>query len=427
MTDVWNASVSQTFVCNTRRAMRPSGQPRRACSKPARLLAAAALAALAGCAAAPPASVAVTIVQHPLPGTASGAGAIAAAAGGLYVTRAQQSSTVLERITPVPFAAGPLQSLGALDLGAGTDGQLLLLAVTGATGSVALERQPAGGALEPRFEFPVALGSGFWPEQFTTAPDGTLWIANMTGDAVEALPPAGAEASYPLPRAGAPTSVAVAPDGSVWFTELTTGTIGELSPGGVIVEHPLAGATPGGFGNAEPYSIVLGPDGALWFTEQALGRIGRISPDGVLEEFAIPGPPGIARGEYGSPAPRYITVGPDGALWFTDGGDESIGRITTAGQISEYPIGTRTPSSPEGIVTVGGELWFAQEGLTALGSVDPNGQPAPVKAATSTRPRLATRRRLCASHRREAARNERPKGSSSLGCAAKRRPRPTGA
>lgn len=384
------------------------------------------MACLAICAAAPPDSLAVTITQHPLPGSASGAGEIASAAGGLYVTRAQQSSTVLERITTVPFAAGPLQSLGALALGAGTDGQLLVLAVTGGAGSVALERQPAGGALEPRFEFPLPLGSGFWPQQFTTAPDGTVWIANMTGDAIEALPPGGAEASYPLPRAGAPTSIAVAPDGSVWFTELSTGTIGELSPGGAIAEHPLAGAAPGGFGNAEPYSIVLGPDGALWFTEQALGRIGRISPNGALQEFAIPGPPGIAQGEYGSPAPRYITAGPDGALWFTDGGDESIGRITTAGQISEYPIGTPTPSSPQGIVSVGGELWFAEEGLTALGSVDPDGRPAPVKAVASNRPPAAARLAPCASRRRDRARKDRLLHRPSRSCALGRHKRPTG-
>ncbi len=34
--------------------------------------------------------------------------------------------------------------------------------------------------------------------------------------------------------------------------------------------------------------------------------------------------------------PAGITAGPDGALWFTNEGDNSIGRITTAGQVTNY-------------------------------------------------------------------------------------------
>ncbi len=376
---------------------------RRARSGPARTVAAAALAFLAAAAALAPASRGVTIAQHPLPGSASGAVAIAAAAGGLAITRTEQSTTFLEPVATAPFAAGALQPIGAIALGSGPDGQLWLLALTGNTGAVALEREPAGGAPEQRFAFPLALGPGFWPEQFTVASDGSLWIANMTADAIERLAPDGGLTSYPLPRAGAPTSIALTSDGSAWVTEPVTGAIGELGAGGAVAEHPLAGAAPGGFGNAEPYSIVLGPDGALWFTEQALGRIGRISTTGVLQEFAIPNTSGVAQGEYGSPAPRFITAGPDGALWFTDGGDESIGRITTTGQISEYPIGTPTPSSPQGIVSQGGELWFAEAGLDALGSVDPNGSPAPAPPAASSRPHPASRRR-CRRHRTSPAR-----------------------
>ena len=34
--------------------------------------------------------------------------------------------------------------------------------------------------------------------------------------------------------------------------------------------------------------------------------------------------------------PYAITTGPDGALWFTDIDNNSIGRITTAGVVTEY-------------------------------------------------------------------------------------------
>ncbi len=160
----------------------------------------------------------------------------------------------------------------------------------------------------------------------------------------------------------------------------------------------------------------------MWFTEPALGRIGRITTTGALAEFAIPNTSGVTQGEYGSPAPRYIVAGPDGALWFTDGGDESIGRITTAGQVSEYPIATATPSSPQGIVSAGGQLWFVEAALDALGSVDPKGQPPPAApspphAATSTRSRCPVRR-AGARHRGTRAAAGRPRR-----CPARRRRR----
>ena len=123
------------------------GMNRRARSGPARAVATAALACLAAAAALPPAAGGVTIAQHPLPGSASGAVAIAAAAGGLAITRTEQSTTFLEPVATAPFAAGALQPLGAIALGSGPDGQLWLLALTGNTGAVALEREPAGGAL----------------------------------------------------------------------------------------------------------------------------------------------------------------------------------------------------------------------------------------------------------------------------------------
>jgi hypothetical protein len=77
------------------------------------------------------------------------------------------------------------------------------------------------------------------------------------------------------------------------------------------------------------YEIAAGPDGALWFTETFASRIGRITTSGVVSEFPLP--------TSGS-GPADIAAGPDGALWFTEEGVHKIGRITTSGAITEYPI-----------------------------------------------------------------------------------------
>ncbi|MEU7038521.1 hypothetical protein ABZ958_33310 [Streptomyces sp. NPDC046237] len=58
-----------------------------------------------------------------------------------------------------------------------------------------------------------------------------------------------------------------------------------------------------------PFGIATGDDGALWFTETAADRIGRISTSGEITEFPLPDRAG---------RPHAIAPGADGALWFTE-------------------------------------------------------------------------------------------------------------
>jgi virginiamycin B lyase len=59
--------------------------------------------------------------------------------------------------------------------------------------------------------------------------------------------------------------------------------------------------------NSIPAGITSGPDHNLWFTEQGQDKIGRITPTGTITEFPVT-PNSI---------PTVITSGPDGNLWFT--------------------------------------------------------------------------------------------------------------
>jgi virginiamycin B lyase len=115
---------------------------------------------------------------------------------------------------------------------------------------------------------------------------------------------------------------------------------------------------------SRPRGITAGPAGNLWFTESD-GKIGRITPAGQITEFLLP----IA-----DSFPEDITKGPAGNLWFTDdypgsGGQPvgEIGRITPGGQITEFPL-PPTDSGPVYIdaseptsITTGpdGNRWFA--------------------------------------------------------------------
>jgi len=115
---------------------------------------------------------------------------------------------------------------------------------------------------------------------------------------------------------------------------------------------------------SDPIGITVGPDGALWFTEYSSRKIGRITPSGAFTEYKVLDTGGISLGD--------ITAGPD-ALWFTESDSNSatnkIGRITTAGVIAYYTV----PSF--GGITAGpdGALWFADPGSNKIGRITTDG------------------------------------------------------
>jgi streptogramin lyase len=125
---------------------------------------------------------------------------------------------------------------------------------------------------------------------------------------------------------------------------------------GKIIEFPIPTA------NSGPFGITAGPDGNLWFTEAGFtftgvtgsgNKIGRITTAGSITEFSIP---------TANSFPVGITAGPDGNLWFIEAIGK-IGRITTAGVVTgEFPIPTFEGSFPFGTITPGpdGNLWFVE-------------------------------------------------------------------
>jgi streptogramin lyase len=127
-------------------------------------------------------------------------------------------------------------------------------------------------------------------------------------------------------------------------------------------------------------SIVAGSDGALWFIGGGANDIGRITTAGVVTEFSIPVPAGVI-------VYTNIAAGPDGALWCglaKDTGNRrapfasrGIGRMTTTGEFSEFllPQGDPISGIPNGI-TAGpdGALWFTEEIANKIGRMTTTGE-----------------------------------------------------
>jgi streptogramin lyase len=112
-----------------------------------------------------------------------------------------------------------------------------------------------------------------------------------------------------------------------------------------------------------PDYIISGPQGALWFTEFYADKVGKITTTGKITEFPLPNDTDI----------EGIAAGPDGNIWFTAPGAQKIGRMTPSGQVTTFNIVGSNPS-PRGI-TAGpdGNLWYVEFYDSYIGRVTPSG------------------------------------------------------
>jgi streptogramin lyase len=124
---------------------------------------------------------------------------------------------------------------------------------------------------------------------------------------------------------------------------------------GVISEFAVPTAA------SQPANITRGPDGNLWFTEFTGSRIGRISTLGAITEFPLPA----------ASQPFGIAAGPDGNLWFTETGPSMIGAMNVSGAFVTTP--TATAGSTPYTITAGadGNMWFTEFSNNAIGVISP--------------------------------------------------------
>lgn len=230
--------------------------------------------------------------------------------------------------------------------------------------------------LEPRTlltlsvtSFQIPLVALVEPQGITTGSDGNLWFTENGAGKIGRMTPSGVVTSFSLPqvppppgspagtadRTPHPTSITAGPDGALWFTGIP-GEIGRITTAGVVTEFdlpavpPPPGSSPGTASTlAKATAIVAGPDGALWFTGVP-GEIGRISASGVVTEYAAPD---VMPGTQATPT--SITVGSDGALWFGEKG--AIGRVTTAGNMQQFPLDNSGATVEDITAGPDGALW----------------------------------------------------------------------
>jgi streptogramin lyase len=192
--------------------------------------------------------------------------------------------------------------------------------------------------------------------QIVLGPDGNLWFTefgnigyfNPATPTTPTTPTTLSVTQVALPGGASeePLGIAVGPDQNIWytagvnpggtgFTSYAVGVINPMLPN-AVKETPLPSTT-------QPYGITAGPDSNVWVTVTSkgtsAGTIDQIDPSTrqITQTLAIP------TNVVAVPNPDAITAGPDGNLWFADGGG-AIGVVNTDVQ-PHFVVTTAPPST----------------------------------------------------------------------------------
>jgi virginiamycin B lyase len=189
------------------------------------------------------------------------------------------------------------------------------------------------------------------------APDGSVYIAVMTGNKVARFDPrAQSFREWDLPSGHRPHGLLVDKQGMVWTTGNGNGTIGKLDPAsGKMTEFK----TPSGGGG--PHTLIITDDqSTIWFTLQSGNKVASVdTKTGSIKEYSSSG------GPYG------LALDKAGHVWFCRMGDSKMGKLDPkTGRMAEVDTGSgslprRVATAPDGV------LWITFYGNGKLAKLDP--------------------------------------------------------
>jgi virginiamycin B lyase len=260
-------------------------------------------------------------------------------------------------------------------------GLLALSGCRGQSGGASLSATATTAATLTNITEYAIPSAGVVSYSMTEGGDGAVWFGE--GSAGGSATPAtakigrigadGAMSEYPLPALTyAVAALARDGDGNVWYARVNGAALtpppsgssalfvmGRISPTGTTTE----------FRTSAPLALAAGPDGALWYTalgpqkviNQPSSMIGRMTMTGEVTEFPLPKDGIVA---------RLLVTGADGALWFTfdtlendqglAGSGSGIGRITTSGAVTLFPLPSTAGSASSLVSGPDGSLWLAE-------------------------------------------------------------------
>jgi virginiamycin B lyase len=160
-------------------------------------------------------------------------------------------------------------------------------------------------------------------------------------------------AVHPIdPADGGPYSVAVTSDGAVWCSLVHAGAVLRRDPDGSVVVLPLGDSS-------QPAQVAAAGSDSVLVADMAANAVLLVGPTGVLRRTDAPSP---------GAQPYGVTSLHDGTAWFTEMGNDSLGRIGILGGVAEFATGTL-----DGVVSMvaasGDSLWFTANQANVVGYV----------------------------------------------------------
>lgn len=186
--------------------------------------------------------------------------------------------------------------------------------------------------IAPEQAFPINISAtASWG-----APNGDLWVGGIDRGWQYSLDLDHAGANYPLSlplNTSKPVALTGDGSGGAWLA-LDDGTVTHLNNALQTIASFHTQILAGG--------MIRAGDGSLWLTDQKNNAIVHMTTAGDVTSYPLPS----ANAE-----PAGIILAGDGTFWFTETQTNKIGRITTSGQITEYPLASA--AYPVGIAVAG--------------------------------------------------------------------------
>ncbi|HEX6616918.1 MAG TPA: RHS repeat-associated core domain-containing protein [Gemmatimonadales bacterium] len=233
-----------------------------------------------------------------------------------------------------------------------------------------------------------------WPLGVAVGPDGSVYIGEYNNMRIRKVDPQGiittvaGNGSRVISGDGGPATQAgiwrvlrldVAPDGTITFGTDSVARVRQIAPNGII--STIAGTgTPGFSGDGGPATQAQlsifpreaqhGADGSVYFIDGANHRVRRVSPSGKVSTIAGTGSAGfVATDTVAGTArinfPEALAVGPDGSVYIEDGDNIRNRRITPDGKIKVVWGTGQSGTSGDGGRGTAAQLGFQAQGIDA--------------------------------------------------------------
>lgn len=232
-----------------------------------------------------------------------------------------------------------------------------------------------GNGSDARFNYPKGLALDS---------TGNLYVADQANRLIRRIDPAGVVSRFAGPFGSNPEGVEFDLAGNLIVADWRNSNLLRISPAGAV--SSVVSTPASGFRDAT--DVARDGEGNFYITETRGECIRIIRTDGTMETFAgesgVPGgedgPPGVARFR----GPRGVAFAPDGTLWVADTENNAVRRVSPAGvttTVAGLPVGSRDGvgrdariSQVDGLFAgPEGSIWFTDGGNMIIRRAAPDG------------------------------------------------------